>query len=162
MIKYIGIIIISGAISLYGAHLSGKVQEEIALRKAFYELLVYIKCCIENGNLPLPEIYSSFKNEIFEKYGISHNLKSQSTDAMKTALYECPVKIDSSVKSLYIQLSDSLGKSPFRLAESETLARYISLVEIEEKKLIKNDLAKKELYRKLGILCGLMAALILV
>ena len=153
---------ISVAISLFGAHLSGKVQEEIALRKALYEFLVYTKCCIENGNLPLPEIYSSFKNEIFEKHGITDNLKKSQTNAIKNALDNCPVKLDPAIKSLYFKLSESIGKSHFRVAESETLARYISLVEIEEKKLLKNDLAKKELYKKLGILCGLMAALILV
>lgn len=162
MAKYLGIILVSGAISLYGAYLSGKIQEQIALRKALYDLLLHIKCCIDNGALPLPQIYSLFKNPVLEKYGILEYLKRAGTDGIKAALNESTVKIDENIKSLYVQLSDTLGKSAFRTTESETLSRYISLIEIEEQKLIKNDQAKKELYKKLGILCGLMAALVLV
>ena len=58
MVKYIGILLVSGAISLYGAHLAAVRTEKAKMRGELLELLARIKHGIENGALPLADIYA--------------------------------------------------------------------------------------------------------
>ncbi len=162
MMKYAGIILLSGAISMYGAYLSNKVKEETAVRKALYDLLMHIKCCVENGALPLDKIYKSFDNKILEKTGFLANLKSGKSDAFYFALTQSGIRISEEMRELYLQIAQAVGKSRFRAEESEQLSRYMSLIQMREASIMKKDEARQELYKKLGILCGLLAALLLV
>lgn len=162
MIKYAGIILLSGAISMYGAHLSLAVKEKAEMRTALLELVIRIKNEIEIGAVPMNDIFSLYENKYLEKIGFLSALKSGKPNAFSDAVDTVRSILPESLAKLYVNLAESLGKSRFKTAESEMLARYISQIEAEEKRLAENDLSKIELYRKLGILCGLMTALILV
>lgn len=162
MMKYTGIILLSGAISMYGAHLSNKVKEETAVRKALYDLLIHIKCCMENGALPLDKIYKSFDSKVLEKTGFLQKLKSGKSDSFYFALTESSIRISEEIRELYLQIAQAVGKSRFRTEETEQLSRYMSLIQMREAPIMKKDEARQELYKKLGVLCGLLAALLLV
>ena len=64
--------------------------------------------------------------------------------------------------SIYLNLAGILGKSRSGKTEAENLSRYLAEIEKEEEKLIKSDESKIVLYRKLGILAGILAALIFI
>ena len=162
MLKIIGILLVSGAISLYGAHLSVLRRQNAALRAELLELLVRIKNGIENGGLPLADIYAGFNGGITEKRGFCRVLKSGVPDAFARALDEVRAFLPEEYIKIYTALSETLGKSGFRKAECEALTRAIADITVLEKKYAAQDEAKCVLYRKLGVLCGLLAALILL
>ncbi len=162
MLKYIGILLVSGAISLYGAHLSVLRRQNAALRAELLELLVRIKNGIENGGLPLADIYARFNGGITEKRGFCRVLKSGVPDAFARALDEVRAFLPEEYIKIYTALAENLGKSGFRKAECEALTRAIADLSALEKKYAAKDDAKCVLYRKLGVLCGLLAALILL
>ena len=162
MLKIIGILLVSGAISLYGAHLSILRRQNAALRAELLELLVRIKNGIENGGLPLADIYAGFNGGITEKRGFCRVLKSGVPDAFARALDEVRAFLPEEYIKIYTALAENLGKSGFRKAECEALTRAIADITVLEKKYAAQDEAKCVLYRKLGVLCGLLAALILL
>ena len=162
MLKIIGILLVSGAISLYGAHLSVLRRQNAALRAELLELLVRIKNGIENGGLPLADIYAGFNGGITEKRGFCRVLKSGVPDAFARALDEVRAFLPEEYIKIYTALAENLGKSGFRKAECEALTRAIADLSALEKKYAAKDDAKCVLYRKLGVLCGLLAALILL
>lgn len=162
MLKYIGIILVSGAISLYGAHRSFLLKAWRSEREALYELLVYIKNGIDNGALALGTIYGGFENALLEKKGFTSLLKSGAPDAFSRALEQSELRLCGETRRLYETLAANLGKSGFHAAESEQLTRYMNLIREENRKLDESEEIRQVLYRKLGILCGLLAALLLL
>lgn len=162
MLKLTGIILISGAISMYGAYLSGNVKKSRAFRKGLAELLIHIKNGIDNGGIPLTEIYASFSCKALEKCEFLSVLKDGKSESFSRALKKCEIKLAPEVSEIYERLSKELGKSSSGKSESEKLARAIALAEKEEKKLDAEDSSKIELYSKLGVLCGILAALLLI
>lgn len=162
MLKYAGIVLISGAISLYGAHLSYRLRRAGQIRGALYELLLHIKNGIDNGALPLDDIYAGFYNKLLDECGFLTPLKSRTPGALANALTNSDLRLPAEMERLYASLAGQLGKSGFRKSESERLARYMALIGLEEEKLRKTEEVRQVLYRKLGLLCGLFAALILI
>ena len=162
MLKYIGIILISLSVSMYGTYLSVKIRERKDIRNALLELLIYIKRSIENTYLPLDEIYKNFSNKSLEKIGFTKELCSGKKDAFLSAINIANAYLNNKLIELYHSISLSLGKSYSGNLESQKLAGYILMIEEECKTLDKEDNSKRELYRKLGLLCGLFAAIILM
>lgn len=162
MLKLIGITLVSVAISMYGAYLSSRIKDRKNVRSALLELLVHIKTSIETTCLPLEEIYKSFSNKILEKIGFTKELCSGKNDSFLSAIHIADSYLNKKLTELYSALSFSLGKSYSGNTEVQKLAGYILLIEEECKKLSKEDDSKIELYRRLGLLCGLFAAVILL
>lgn len=162
MLKYCGIVLVSGAISMYGAYLAGRLGKNRALREALYELLIHIKAGIDYGAAPLSDIFASFQNELLESVGFTPILKDGSHDAFRKAIESEVIKLPNEISKLYESLAASLGKSGLSKVESELVARYMSLISTEEDKLSKKEQVKQVLYRRLGLLCGLFAALLLI
>ncbi len=162
MIKYIGIILTSGAISLYGAFASSKVKSAAKHRKALIELLYAIKSGIEYGGVSLDEIFCTFENSTLEKCGFISILRSPSPNAFENAL-ECEnLLISETEKALFCEFAKKCGKSYYTFGEQKLCERYIALAEAQDKKLCADENAKCTLYKRLGVLCGLLFAIILL
>ncbi len=157
MTRYIGIILISGAISMYGAYLSYRIKVSAKQRKALFELMLYIKTGIENGSVKLTDIYASFDNKYLEDCGFTELLHSASPDALTHALNESNIKMPEEMKNLYLDFASSIGKSSYKASALDVCARYT-----EENKISEKEEKKEQLYSKLGLLCGLLAALLLI
>lgn len=162
MVKYIGILLVSGAISLYGAHLAAVRTEKAKMRGELLELLARIKNGIDNGALPLADIYAGFHGETLEKRGFCTVLKSGVPDAFSKALAGVKKDLPEECAANYAALAAVLGKSGCCKTESAQIARYSGILTALEARYAKDDAAKCVLYRKLGALCGLFAALILL
>ena len=85
MIKYVGIILVSGALSMYGSLIANKVLNTGKQRRAIIELLYCIKNGVAFGKVPLENIFASFENPILEKCGFLVLLKSKYPDALVKA-----------------------------------------------------------------------------
>ena len=162
MTRYIGIILISGAISMYGAYLSYRIKVSAKQRKALFELMLYIKTGIENGSVKLTDIYASFDNKHLEDCGFTELLHSASPDALSHALSESNIKMPEEMKNLYLDFASSIGKSSYKASALDVCARYTELIKAEENKISEKEEKKEQLYSKLGLLCGLLAALLLI
>ena len=162
MLKYIGILLISGAISLFGAHLAAVRAGNARMRGELLGLLERIQNGIDNGALPLADIYAGFHGDILEKRGFCKALKSGTPDALSEALTLIAGDLPKECAETYFSFAASLGKSGFRKTESELVTRFKTNLSALEQTYVAEDTSKCVLYRKLGILCGLFAALILL
>lgn len=162
MIKYAGIILLSGAVSMYGAYLSLKVKENIKLRQALLELIIHIRSHVEASAEPIYDIFAIYESRQLEKAGVLAVLKSTEHNAFGKAIDGIYDTLPERIAILYATLASELGKSKSRTSEVEMLTRYISDIKAEEERLKRDDFAKTELYKRLGILCGLLLALILI
>ena len=162
MLKLAGIILVSAAISFAGFHKALKIKDGIRTRRALLEFVLYVKRNIEASSSELSEIYKSYHDEALQKTGFLQILTSQDGNTLEYALKDSALQLPDSLSEIYLNLSRTLGKSRSAKTETENLARYICAIEAEEAKLIKNDETKLMLYRKLGLLSGILAALILI
>lgn len=162
MLKYVGIIIVSGAVSLYGAYLSSGIIQRKKTRAALLELLIYIKSNIENAALPLETIYKNFSDKYLEKSGFIEKLRSGRPDALYYALENTDIVFDEGIMELYMGVAKNIGTSAFKDVEAEKLKSTIPLIKAQTEKLDKYDDSKSELYKKLGILAGLFLAILLL
>lgn len=162
MIKYVGIILVSGAFSMYGSLMANKILSIGKQRRAIIELLYCIKNGVTFGKIPLDRIYDSFQSEVLSKCGFIQILKSKYPDALIRA-FECPgLLLPDNEKSLLYAFACECGKSPFYENEASLCQRYIEIFEIKEKQQSTDEKNKANLYSRLGLLCGLVCAIILI
>ena len=162
MIKYMGIILISGAISMLGAHKASLVRRDMHIQKAMLEFIMFIKTSIENGAGPLSEIYRMFGNKTLEKTDFIYALKNSGSDAFSYAFERISTHFPEKLSVLYTALGESLGKSRFAHTECEILERYIQQIRSVQDSLSAENESKIQLYKHLGVLAGILAALILI
>ncbi len=162
MIKYIGIILTSGAISMCGAFASCKIKSTSYQRKGLIELLYAIKSGIEYGGTALEEIYSHFENTALEKCGFIGILRQGQSNALENALNCTGLLLSDSDKALFFEFAKKCGKGFYAGNEKQLCSRYIALCELLDKKCSADENTKCMLYRRLGILCGLLFAVILL
>lgn len=161
MLKITGIILISAGITMAGCYKAHKIKEGILTRKALYCLILHIKSKIESSAARLPEIYASYDNTLLNKTGFTAYLKKGGIDAFSKALEYTHLNLPDTLCKTYGELASRLGKSRSVTEESRLIEDYVREIRAEEEKIIKNDEAKLVLYRKLGIIAGLLAAIIL-
>ena len=162
MLKFAGIILVSGAVSLMGANKASAIKENISARRELLGLLIHIKRSIEHTSTPLNIIYGTFESKALERCGFSELLKSGRTDAFKDALCSSRLVLPEKTAVLYKEIAENIGRSCFKKKELDVLERYIPQISAVDDELEKEDLSKIKLYRKLGILFGILAAVILI
>lgn len=162
MIKYIGIILISGASSMYGSLLANKILNTGKQRRAIIELLYAIKNGISFGNVPLESIFESFENPVLSKCGFLSLLKSKHPDALVRASKCKNLNLPNDEKNLLITFACECGKSPFYENEALLCQRYIEIFEQKDKTVCIEEKNKANLYSRLGLLCGIVFALMLI
>ena len=162
MIKYIGIMLISGALSMYGAFAAARIRTRAAQRKGLIGLLHSIKSGIEFGGAPLEEIYGVFECSALEKSGFCEILRRGSPDSFENAM-QCPgLRLGEKEYALFCEYAAKCGKSSSIQNEKQLCERYISLAQNLDDGLCREENSKCALYTRLGVLAGLTAALILL
>lgn len=162
MLKLAGIILISGGIAMAGFYKAFRIKESINIRKALFGFILRVQTSIESEKLSLNDIYLSYNNTVLDKTGFTEILKSGNENPFLHALEESELKLNKGIYEIYRDIAENLGKSRIAREESERLKRYISIIEKSEEELIKKDESAFILYRKLGILTGILAVIILI
>ena len=162
MLKLIGIILLSGAVSMYGAFAASNISTAGRQRKAVISLMYAVKNGIEYGGTALDEIFANFESTELEKCGFLKMLQEKVPCALENALKSQGLLIGDREKALFTEFAVKCGKSPFADGEKKLCERYIALAENLDASLSADEKAKCELYRRLGVLCGLFSALILL
>ncbi len=158
MIKITGIIILSVGISMYGSILSLTVKERHIIICELLSLIKAIKNGIKYGSVPLEKIYNSTALPNLEKYGFLNAIKDGTLpcSAVNTHLQ----MLSHEDRDNLCEFFQQIGKSSSTDAEITLCDRYIILFEQREKDSLKENLEKSVLYKKLGIVAALVAAII--
>lgn len=162
MLKYIGLILLSGGIGMYGAYLSSRLKKCGKQRKSIIELMYAIKNGVEYGGIPLDEVFNSFESDVLFSCGFMNMLRSKAPDCLYNAFMCEGLLLCEREKKLCLEFAKKCGKSGFSDSEAKLCSRYISLLEALDKESSEKEKSKSLLYTRLGILCGLFAALILI
>ena len=162
MFKIVGIVCVSVSIGMYGLYKAHTIKANILFRRSLLELLIHIKNCIDTSGMPLCEIFSSYQNDVLQRAGFLEKLCTGQKDAFETALKECSYSLGEQTGQLYFELAEELGKSKHKKRETELLERFILLIRQKQEALEKDDEAKCVLYSKLGVLCAILFAIILI
>lgn len=162
MIKIIGIVFVTISLSVAGYLKAISIKEDIAVRKSLYELILLIKNRISTGGISLFDIYKDFSSEVLTKHGFTQKLTSKESNSLLYSLSTTDLRLPEEYKKLMCDFAADLGKSPYIKSELEQLDRYIYSVEKMNDELLKKDSARLILYKKLGLLGGLLAGIILL
>lgn len=159
MLKYIGIFLISVSVSAYGAVLSRQLKDALAIRKEITVLLKSIEHGIKYGSKPISEILSGCTLHNLRKCGFIDALADNSIE-FATETYLGILTQDERKK--ICDFFNNLGRSSYREKELEYCKGFIEYFENCERSSEKEVAAKAVLYSKIGIICGILAAIILI
>lgn len=162
MLKLAGILLVSAAISMAGCYKAGRIKYNMNTRKELYELVLHLKNCIESSSMELSEIFRTCTGENLLKSGFIQKLQNSGESTFSDALKTTELNLPEQLFEIYLKLSKTIGKSRSAKTETETISRFLTEIENAEKKLAQNDESRIVLYKKLGVLTGILAALILI
>lgn len=158
MLKYIGILILSLSVSAYGALLSKNLCDTHELRKEICSLIKNIEHGIRYGSKPTAEIISACKLKNLEKSGFITALLSGENEG---AVIQSHLKmLTDEEKERLTSFFTNLGKSSYRESELDFCREYLEYFENFEKVSEKEVKEKSLLYKKIGIICGILTAII--
>lgn len=162
MLKLFGIFLVCSAITLYGFCRAKDIERQKQNRHALESLVLHLQNGITHGALPKEALYASFRNKRLEAEGFCEVLRNGEPDAFMLALESVPLGLSDDMRARYLSLAGAFGKSGFREMESERLTRFRNEIALENEKADKEDAARQRLYQHLGLLCALLAALLLL
>ena len=139
-----------------------KIKEQIMLRKSLYKLLLHIKKGISGDGMGLKEIYSSFDSAFPEKTGFLDILKSDRENPLNDALETVRTYLPEELYNIYQEFSENLGKSRSGECEVQLILRYEDIILKKEESYIQKDETEIQLCKKLGLLAGIIAAIVFI
>lgn len=160
MIKYIGIALLSSCVALYGNMKSQQVKEAMSIRNSIIKLLHTIQSSIQYGGTVKSRIYYQFHDENLEKCGLLALLKSTQPD--EDSIEKCLCLLEKEERRMLTSFFIQLGKNVSSKSEAQSCQRFINEFERAGEEFEKSRKAKKVLYKKLGIICALVTAVIFV
>lgn len=160
MIKYLGIILISSGVFIYG---NLKSSELSYAKKLSFELLDFLRTLereLTFENYSKHEIFRQFSGKTLNECGFIDALMfgTDSTDAVNAHLGA----LDKNEKEILIDFFKEFGKSISRKKEADRCRSFEATFEQAVKQAGNHRQNKALLYRKLGIICALMTAVILI
>ncbi len=160
MIKYIGIALLSSCVALYGNMKSQQVKEAMSIRNSIIKLLHTIQSSIQYGGTVKSRIYYQFHDENLEKCGLLPLLKSAHPDEF--SIEKSLSLLEKEERCMLTGFFTQLGKSVSCKNEAEVCRRFINEFECAGEEFEKSRKAKTMLYKKLGIICALVTAVIFI
>lgn len=163
MIRLIGIAMIALSFCYGGILVSDRIRQSQKKKKALMELLYHIQVNIAHGPVPLQDIFFSFSNEPLEQCGFLPLLRKNGPNALTEALRQCrSLGLTAEERELYGTFAERLGKSGFPESESELCLRTIEEAKHIAEKNAEKEIQRADLYRRLGPVCGLFVAALLL
>ena len=160
MIKYIGIFILSCSISVYGVILSNSLKEKLALKKEITFLLRNIERNIIYKSKSCIETVRQCGLPLLEKSGFCKSFSG--CDSAVTTTNTHLSALDDEDRKMLCEFFSRLGKSSLGEYELQNLRYYLDYFEKSLTESEKNINTKIMLYKKIGLLAGILAAIILI
>lgn len=160
MIKYIGIFILSCSISLYGAVLSNILKEKHAIKKEITILLKKIERSILYNSKSCIDTVRQCNLPMLEKSGFCKNFSG--CDDANIVINTHLSILDAEDRNMLCEFFSKLGKSSFCEYELKNLKYCLDYFEKSLADSEKNVNTKVILYKKIGLLAGILAAIIFI
>ncbi len=160
MLKYAGITLLSASIAVFGLIKSSEIKKALAIRKDVIGLLYAIENALQFGGKTKDCIFKSFNcntNEL--KAFLASMLDGQNVHEY-VKVHLCSLTDED--KKLLSDFFINFGKSTKCESELESLRHFIAEFERIGKQTEKEQQGKILLYRKLGIIIALLAAVIFI
>ena len=160
MIKFLGILLLSTSISIYGTFLSRKTKYIQEIRDDIYHLLKAIERDIKYGCIPLSRIIFSFKpktqcvSDFIKEISQGKNVFDVTDENLSL--------LDVSEREKIKVFFSATGKSTCSEKELILCKNCLDFFEDNNAKTKKDTDTTAVLYRKLGYLCSILTFIILI
>ena len=160
MIKYLGIMLISSGVFIFGNAKSSELSHAKKLSSELLDLFRTLERELTFENNSKLEIFSHFSGKLLNECGFIDALKHDTN--YKVAINSHLYALDKKEKELLIEFFSEFGKSISRKKEADRCKSFIAEFEqaVKQSSILRQN--KAILYRKLGIICALMTAVILI
>ena|GEM_PF-2725134 len=163
MLKIIGLIFVSSAVSFGGILMSESIREGTRQRSALLNLLYFIKSNIALGSLPLHEIYCRFEDKTLEEIGFIREMRKHTPDSLYRAFENTKgIKLTEKEKADYFSFASQIGRTGSVENEETLCLRYIEILGKVAESENSKDENRAKLFRRLGPVLGLFLAVILI
>ncbi len=160
IIKYAGIILLSGSISCYGAIISDRLKETYLIRNEIITLLKNIERGIIHGRIPVALSLRECPDGRLKASGFCQKiLNSENT---KAVIEESLSALSKEDKKMLVSFFLRLGKSQSSECELQSLRFIIDYFEKTQSQSEKDISTKASLYKKISIISALVAAIIFI
>lgn len=160
MVRYIGILILASSLSAYGSLLSLSLKSSNNLRKEIILLLRNIERCIKFKSCPVTEEIKNCNSPMLKKCGFCECLYRD--DNAKAAVNSTLHTLSSKDREMLCEYFSTIGKSRYTEQELKTCRYYIEYFEQTQVQSEKDISTKINLYKKLGLLSGILTAIIFI
>ena len=160
MIKYIGILILSCSLSVYGAILSDSLKQSHNLKKEITELLRNLERNILYGSKSCVEIIRECNLPLLTKSGFTDAFSGCDNAELTISTYLSSLSAND--RQMLGEFFSRLGKSAFCEYELKNLRYYLDYFEKTLEDSEKNVNSKVILYKKIGLIAGILAAIIFI
>ncbi len=160
MLKYIGIFILACSLSAYGVVMSSSLKAKNNLRKEILVLLKNIERSIKYGNTSVINIINECDLPYLNKCGFCKTFSGihSAQAVVNSTLGELSTKDRENLVTYF----SNFGKSQFCEYELKNCRYYIDYFEKTQSDIEKDIAVKINLYKKLGLLTGILSAIILI
>ncbi len=160
IIKYAGIILLSGSISCYGAIISARLKETYLVRNEIIALLKNIERGIIHGKIPAALSLRECPDGRLKASGFCQKILDG--EDPKAVIEESLSALSKEDKKMLTSYFSRLGKSQSSEYELQSCRLIIDYFEKTQTQSEKDISAKASLYKKISIISALAAAIIFI
>ena len=160
MLKYAGITLLSASIAVFGLIKSSEIKKALTIRKDVMGLLYAMGNALQFGGKSKEGIFKSFNCRTNELKTFLSSMLDGQNEHESVKVHLCSLTDED--KKLLSDFFTNFGKSTKRESELESLRHFNAEFERIGKQAEKEQLGKILLYRKLGIIIALLAAIIFI
>ena len=148
-IRICGIILIGCAISLFGVSKGESARKKVKYEKEYMRLLKHIESSVKYTSKPISQIISDFNSSFID------------CDELQILPKTKDGHIQNEHQKQLKNLFENLGKAYTRTRAESLCKIAVEAAENKVEKITKDELTKSVLYKKLGIIFGILTAIIL-
>ena len=160
MLKYIGIFILASSLSVYGTVLSESLKESNLLRKEVIQLLNSIERSIRYKGASYVVIIRECSLPFLRKSGFCEGILNYE-NAERTINTTLSV-LSEEDRRMLCEFFSNLGKSPYSEQVLKLCSYYIDYFEKTQADVDKNLNTRVLLYKKIGLIAGILTAIIFI
>lgn len=160
MIKYIGILLLSGSISCYGVIISSRIMQAFRLRSEITELLQSIERSIVYGKAPINTVICDFNTPELKKTEFCKRICD--CDNPEQVIEETLSILSGEDKKILLSFFTCLGKTRSIEDVKKNCRHVTDYFEKTQTESVSSISSKAVLYRKISLISALLVAIIFI
>lgn len=160
IIKFLGLSLITLSLTLLGNALSEEEKNKQALKEEFLRLLLEIERGIRYGGKPIETILECFTSPVLENSGLIGEMRNSKQYVY--TIQNADILVDFSDKKLLCSFFENIGKSTNCEKELVICRECIERLQESIKKSHVECEKKAYIYRRMGLMSGILSVIILI